>query len=158
MNCFPLAGDPPCRDTHGLPHLCLDHVKDLCEGGGSEDVSVAAMHHVAGPLAMVTPLHTFDPAQRLGRHDEESITAASVTSVTSHGQAGGPHPSHGGHGSHGQPEQNSPPRHDPTGSGRHDPDHGLPLPSTSASDTQQPTFHDPSDQAQFETDKRSIYK
>lgn len=104
-----------------------------------------AMHHVAGPLAMVTPLHTFD-SSRLSRHDEESLTAASITSHTSHS-------SHASHPTH-QPQ--SPPPGPPPPISRPDPDL-TPLPGTSQQEAQ-PTFHDPSDQAQFEADKRSIYK
>ena len=86
-------------------------------GPESCGVESSSMHHCVGggPLAMVTPLHTFDSHQPHSRlpEPEESVQ----------GQA--------------TPDSDGAPL--PPG----------PLP---------PHFNDPSDQAQFEADKRQIYK
>lgn len=95
-----------------------------------------AMHHVGGPLAMVTPLHAFDGGRL--RRDEDSLAAATITSHQSQTPpltGGG-----GGGGSQAAAEADTPVVH----------------PSTSQEAT--PTFLNPSDQAQFEADKRLIYK
>jgi len=90
-----------------------------------------AMHHCAvGPLAMVTPLHNFDTS-RLSRHEEDSLAAAAISS-----------------------HHQSPPHTPLAQTSIPDPDSVLPTGSQEA----QPHFNDPSDQAQFESDKRLIYK
>lgn len=96
------------------------------------------MHQCSGggPLAMVTPLHTFDTSHtshsRLSGADPEESLAAAVGLSSHAGQLG--------HGADLQPPAGSTP--DPS-----DPSQHLP-----------PHFADPSDQAQFESDKRQIYK
>jgi len=96
------------------------------------------MHHCSGggPLAMVTPLHSFDTSHPVSHPrltgDEESLAAAVGIS------------SHSGHaGSHQADLQQAAGSPDP----HIDPSQHLP-----------PHFSDPSDQAQFEADKRQIYK
>jgi len=114
----------------------LGELPDSCGG------LVDAMHHCAGgPLAMVTPLHSFDT--RLTRHDEDSLAAAAISS---HHQSSPP-PQLPQLSSH-QPQT---PQTQPI---IPESDSVLPAESQEA----QPHFNDPSDQAQFEADKRQIYK
>lgn len=95
---------------------------ESCGGG-----EASGMHHCVGggggPLAMVTPLHSFDSHtshSRLTEPEPEEVRA-----LTSH-------------------QDLQPPTPDTEGTG--------PVPPVP------PHFSDPSDQAQFEADKRQIYK
>ena len=89
---------------------------------GSSVVGEGSMHHLqgGGPLAMVTPLHTFDS------HPSHSRLAETEESLTGHQELEPPTPDND----------------------------GAPLPPAPLP----PHFNDPSDQAQFEADKRQIYK
>ena len=93
--------------------------------GGGE----ASMHHCVGggggggPLAMVTPLHTFDSHNSISRLTEPE--PEEVRGLSGHPDL-------------------QPPTPDSEGAG--------PVPPVP------PHFSDPSDQAQFEADKRQIYK
>ena len=105
--------------------------------------ATAAMHHCSpggGPLAMVTPLHnTFDPghahlaAPHLGGAEEEEGGGGLVSSLE---QPSHHLPAAAGH------QLGADQLGDPA-----DPSQHLP-----------PHFSDPTDQAQFEADKRQIYK
>ena len=104
------------------------------------DLGPVTMHHCAGgggPLAMVTPLHSFDTSS-VGHHrlsgevePEESLAAA--VGISSH---------HSGLPGH-QADLQQP---------------DLTSPDTDPAQHLPPPFSDPSDQAQFEADKRQIYK
>lgn len=89
---------------------------------GSSVVGEGSMHHLqgGGPLAMVTPLHTFDS------HPSHSRLAEPEEGLTGHQELEPPTPDND----------------------------GAPLPPAPLP----PHFNDPSDQAQFEADKRQIYK
>ena len=107
---------------------CLRERTEVCMNSGlvglgelvgpeSCGVESSSMHHCVGggPLAMVTPLHTFDSHQPHSRLPE--------------------------------PEESVPGQATPDSDGAPLPPGPLP-----------PHFNDPSDQAQFEADKRQIYK
>ena len=100
--------------------------------------SSSTMHQCSGggPLAMVTPLHSFDTSHsRLSGGDTDDSSLVTSVGLTSHAHTG-----HTGHG--GDLQQTHDQTHDTDISSQHLPPH----------------FSDPSDQAQFESDKRQIYK
>ena len=131
--------------------LCMSGSVDIAElvtapppaPGPAPAPATAAMHHCSpggGPLAMVTPLHnTFDPghahlaAPHLGGSEEEEGGGGLVSSLE---QPSHHLPAAAGH------QLGADQLGDPA-----DPSQHLP-----------PHFSDPTDQAQFEADKRQIYK
>ena len=116
------------QDLRECESECLRERTEVCMNSGlvglgelvgpeSCGVESSSMHHCVGggPLAMVTPLHTFDSHQPHSRLPE--------------------------------PEESVPGQATPDSDGAPLPPGPLP-----------PHFNDPSDQAQFEADKRQIYK
>ena len=130
------------EDSIAPPEISAEGVTSV-SGGGEPDLGPVTMHHCAGgggPLAMVTPLHSFDTSSvGAGHHrlsgevePEESSLAAAV-GISSH---------HSGLPVH-QADLQQP---------------DLTSPDTDPAQHLPPPFSDPSDQAQFEADKRQIYK
>lgn len=133
------VGELSCMSEDQCPAACpADLVSVVQETGADTDQGVR-MHQCAGggPLAMVTPLHSFDTGHhRLQSTGGEEESLAAAVGLSSHSLQS---PVAGDLQQHQADQLNIPPDSDPS---QHLP----------------PPFSDPSDQAQFEADKRQIYK